>query len=347
MRPNGVAPSRTFTLFQQLPCELRLQIWQDALPDAEGSAVYFFRDWKWNPAEAPDNDDHHHHQPRPVLETDTELGEDIVNPHVPVDGLAHVCVNHEARSVALKWAARHGLAALQLHERAWDEPHDAGGRVVVRPWQPRRRGDAVYVGMDRWDDFCRRPCTFPFDGQAAVYYGTVDCGYYAWSSATSGLFARPAPHSVAIRTLALPAAAAGVAARALAGLLHCLPNLRRLQLVYGPLPQPHEREDEPLVPRRWTLADAHAMTDGVRPFYYYADDAPMGGGGGGGGGRYAPREGEAPLRGRALLEHVQQVERILLSEVKRCEVESEARDAVEGEDRLPFTLEAVVFVRGH
>lgn len=334
MRRQGLAPSPSFTLFRQLPCELRLKIWQDSLPATETNAVYFFRDWKWKPhAPVP-------HTPQPLLETDDELGEDVVNPHVPIY-LPQICVNHEAREVALKWAKKHNLT-LQLHERAWDEDRDAGGQVVVRPWQPA--SDAVYVGSDKWDEFCQRPCTFPFDGQAAVYYGTVDCGYAALNGAPSpssvssatGLFERPAPRQhVAIRTLAVPAA--DVRGRELAGLLHCLPNLEKLQLVYGPLPQPHEREEEPLVPRRWGLASA--PYDGVKPFYY--TDAPHGGG------RYAAREEEAPLQGTELLKHVDDVEKMLLREVKQCEVESEARDAVEGDDRLPFTLEAVVFARGH
>ncbi|TQV94975.1 hypothetical protein V2A60_009947 [Cordyceps javanica] len=367
MRPNGVAPSPTFTLFRQLPCELRLKIWHDSLPATEGSAVYFFRDWKWKPEDPTRG---RGGAASPILETDDDLGEDVVHPHVPVH-LPQISVSYEARQVALRWAARHGLD-LRIHERAWDEEHDAGGRIVVRPWQPRR-GDAVYVCRDRWDDFCRRPCTFPFDGQAAVYYGTADCGYAAASS-SSCIFGRPAPRSVEIRTLAVPIAVAVAAvdqgkqeddegddeeegrdeeeeeeavapfARALAGLLHCLPNLTRLQLVYGPVPQPYEREDEALVPRRWALESAHEASDsgvrgggGVRPFYY--TDAPRGGG------RYAAREGETPLRGEALQRHVEDVERALLREVKRCEVESEARDAVEGNDRLPFTLEAVVFAR--
>ncbi|KAM3478129.1 hypothetical protein MY8738_006114 [Beauveria namnaoensis] len=346
MRRNGLAPSPSFTLFSQLPCELRLQIWHDALPACEGSAVYFYRDWKWEPSIPSPSSPR-----RPILETDAELACDVVHPHVPVHHLPHVSVCYEAREVALQWAARHGLS-LQLHERAWDEEHDAGGRVVVRPWHPGR-GDTVYVGRERWDDFCQRPCTFPFDGAAAVYYGTVDGGYAAMpapstsSSSSSaaagggggggggGLFARPTPRSVEIRALAVPAT--DVPVRALAGLLHCLPNLARLQLVYGALPQPHEREDEALVPRRWTLVSAHhCEAGGVRPWRY--TDAPMGGG------RYAPCE-EAPLEGEALRRHVDEVERSLLREVKRCEVESEARDAVEGDDSLPFTLEAVVLVR--
>ncbi|OAA51386.1 hypothetical protein BBO_01333 [Beauveria brongniartii RCEF 3172] len=235
MRRNGLAPSPSFTLFSQLPCELRLQIWHDSLPASEGSAVYFFRDWKWEPSIPSPS-------PRPILETDAELACDVVHPHVPVHHLPHVSVCYEAREVALQWAARHGLS-LQLHERAWDEEHDAGGRVVVRPWHPGR-GDTVY---------------------------------------------------------------------------------------------PHEREDEALVPRRWTLVSAaHHEAGGVRPWRY--TDAPMGGG------RYAPGE-EAPLEGEALRRHVDEVEKSLLREVKRCEVESEARDAVEGDDSLPFTLEAVVLVR--
>ncbi|KAM3554860.1 hypothetical protein MY1884_005914 [Beauveria asiatica] len=337
-RRNGLAPSPSFTLFRQLPCELRLQIWHDSLPASEGSAVYFFRDWKWEPSVPPPS-------PRPILEADAELACDVVRPHVPVRHLPHASVCCEAREVALQWAARRGLS-LQLHERAWDEEHDAGGRVVVRPWHPGR-GDSVYAGRDRWDDFCRRPCTFPFDGAAAVYYGTVDGGYAALPAPAAaggcggGLFARPTPRSVEIRALAVPAA--DVPARALAGLLHCLPNLARLQLVYGALPQPHEREDKALVPRRWTLVSAHGEAGGgggggVRPWRY--TDAPMGGGGG----WYAPGE-EAPLEGEALRRHVDEVEKSLLREVKRCEVESEARDAVEGNDSLPFTLEAVVLVR--
>ncbi|KAJ6785510.1 hypothetical protein PWT90_10584 [Aphanocladium album] len=339
MRRNGLAPSPSFTLFSKLPCELRLQIWQDSLPESETNAVYFFRDWKWKP-HTPSiiSSSSSSTPPTPLIETDNELGEDVVNPHVPIY-LPQVSVNHEAREVALKWAARNNLS-VQLHERAWDEDEDAGGRIVTRPWEPRR--DAVYVGSDKWDEFCQRACTFPFDGQAAVYYGTVDCGYASLNGASptspsSSLFGRPTPRSVEIRTLAVPAA--DVRGRELAGLLHCLPNLETLQLVYGKLPQPHEREEEPLVPRRWTLASAHDEADGgVRPFYY--TDAPMGGG------RYAPRD-EEPLRGETLLKHVDDVEKMLLREVKQCEVESEARDAVEGDDSLPFTLEAVVMVRGH
>lgn len=331
-RHRDTTPS--FTLFSQLPCELRLKIWQDSLPASESNAVYFFRDWKWKPhtpsrpLTSP---------PAPLLEEDADLEADIINPHVPIT-LPQIHVNHEARQVAVKWAQRHNLH-IQIHERAWDEDYDAGGRIVIRPWQPAQ--DAVYVGSDRWDEFCQRPCTFPFDGRAAVLYGTVDCGYDALSGSSPttsspswSLFSRPSPRSVEIRSLAVPAADAR--GGQLAGLLHCLPNLEVLKLVYGPLPQPHEREDEALVPRRWALEDADGK-DGVRPFYY--TDAPMGGG------RYAAREGEEVLRGATLRAHVQGVERMLLREVKRCEVESEAREMVEEEDKLPFRVEAVVFAR--
>lgn len=332
MHRNGRSKPPTFTLFNQLPCELRLKIWEDSLPESEGNAVYFFRDWKWNP-HTPATD-----SPSPLIEEDDELNEDIINPHVPIS-LPQVLVNHEAREVALRWAEKNNIT-LSIHERAWDEDHDAGGRIVTRSWQPKQ--DAVYISSDKWDEFFERPCTFPFDGDAAVLYGTVDCGYSSLSDAPStsfpsSVFGRPDPRTVQIRTLAVPAA--DVRGRQLAGLLHCMPNLERLKLVYGQLPQPHEREEEPLVPRRWALENAHEVAEGVRPYYY--TDAPRGGG------RYAAREEEAPLEGTSLLEHVHEVERMLLRELKQCEVESEARDAVEQDDSLPFLLEAVVFSREH
>ncbi|KAK7744642.1 hypothetical protein SLS53_003529 [Cytospora paraplurivora] len=129
-----------FTLFPDLPLELRIQIWQDALPDTIGPGLYSYRPGCW--------------EPRLLTESDYNYtpGDDsmnwALNFHYDRLGsarlnIALVLVNREARDVALDWAARQDVEIRQTGD----------SQVLIRHFDPER--DCMYVSLDDWDAFQR------------------------------------------------------------------------------------------------------------------------------------------------------------------------------------------------
>ncbi|ROV96077.1 hypothetical protein VPNG_09168 [Cytospora leucostoma] len=151
-----------FTLFSNLPPELRIQIWQDALPDTIGPGLYRYRPGCW--------------EPRHITESDYNYtpGDDRSNWEINFryDRLgsarfnnALVSVNREARDVALDWAAKRDVEIRQAGD----------SHVLLRHFDPER--DCMYVSPDDWDAFLTEeievPWEFNLDQQDRSYH--IEC----------------------------------------------------------------------------------------------------------------------------------------------------------------------------
>lgn len=114
----------TFSRFPQLPTELRLQIWEAALPTPTNPTLVPFRPGLW-----------HFDGPK-IL----RFRHDLLDVHIPVP-LVHV--SHEARNVALAWARIHGF---QHPSRVGQ----SGNPGFSRPFD--RSTDAVYLGPGQLEE---------------------------------------------------------------------------------------------------------------------------------------------------------------------------------------------------
>lgn len=134
----------TFPLFTSLPRELRDQIWRDALPEKLGPALSFYKKGCWCPRRLSEFDEGY----------DPENDENNLNfefRHDLLDDIQFemplIYVNREARDLAFAWVREKGI---------WMRPReDRQYPVFVRPFDPMR--DALYVALDKWDDFLREP----------------------------------------------------------------------------------------------------------------------------------------------------------------------------------------------
>lgn len=113
-----------FHLFPQLPPELRIQIWRDALPSKIGPALYPYTSSSWR---------------RDPATGDVQLKLGDARFDVPL-----ASVNLEARGVALAWAAKQNIKV-----RAVEGKHSCP--VLARPFHPEL--DAIYVSEANWDHF--------------------------------------------------------------------------------------------------------------------------------------------------------------------------------------------------
>lgn len=139
----------TFPLFPDLPPELRIQIWQDALP-AIGPALYPYKLGCWEPGLRTESD------------WDYTPGRDDQNwllefRHDRLGGarldIALVSVNTEARDVALAWAAAQGIEVVR--------GGGGGAPVLLRNFDPER--DAMYVPPADWPRFLAEEPELPFE----------------------------------------------------------------------------------------------------------------------------------------------------------------------------------------
>ena len=134
----------TFPLFSSFPQELRDQIWRDAMPDKVGPALHFYRKGCWCPRRLskpdegydPENDENNLN-----FEFRHDLLDDIIF-EIPL-----VLVNHEARGVALAWIREQSI---EIRPR-----EDGKYPVFVHLFDPMC--DALYIALDKWDDFLCEP----------------------------------------------------------------------------------------------------------------------------------------------------------------------------------------------
>ncbi|RTE80615.1 hypothetical protein BHE90_004846 [Fusarium euwallaceae] len=142
--------SPSFTLFPNLPPELRTRIWQHALP-VIGPAICRYRKGLWHPRYLQPGDEGYH----PDLEDkiDLEFRPDLVI-QIPVE-LPLILVNSEARHVALEWARQHGIKI----------PPQGDGHTCMRPFDPQR--DTIYVETSQIEDFYNAPWERMFEDDLA------------------------------------------------------------------------------------------------------------------------------------------------------------------------------------
>lgn len=139
----AAANSSTFPHFPSLPPELRNQIWRDALPDKDGPALFFYRTGCWCPRRLSASDEGYDADAEPNLNLEFRHGLlDHVHVEVPL-----VFVNREARGIALEWVCEQGIE-MRFRE-------DRQCHVFARPFDLMQ--DALYVALDKWDEFCREP----------------------------------------------------------------------------------------------------------------------------------------------------------------------------------------------
>lgn len=136
--------SSTFPLFTSLPGELRDQIWRDALPDKVGPALSFYKEGCWcfrRLSESDEGYDIENNENNLNFEFRHDLLDDI-RFEIPL-----VYVNREARDLAFAWIREQGIEIRPRRNRPYP--------VFVRPFNPMR--DALYVALDKWDDFLCEP----------------------------------------------------------------------------------------------------------------------------------------------------------------------------------------------
>ncbi|EEU45677.1 uncharacterized protein NECHADRAFT_80806 [Fusarium vanettenii 77-13-4] len=137
--------SPSFTLFPKLPPELRIQIWEHALP-VIGPALCRHREGLWHPREIqPGDKDYSQHLPNVCVDFRPEWMIQILVDHLPL-----ILVNHEAHLVALKWAREHGIR----------RSPQANDDTFVRPFNPQH--DIIYVEVNQITDFdraCQNQCS--------------------------------------------------------------------------------------------------------------------------------------------------------------------------------------------
>ncbi|KAI1636084.1 hypothetical protein F4809DRAFT_406293 [Biscogniauxia mediterranea] len=140
----------TFPLFSNLPPELRNHIWRDALPNRVGPALCFYRKGLWRPRRLTATDEGYDPE-NDELNLLFEFRYDLLDGaqvEVPL-----LLVNREARSVALPWVREQGIAIRPCG--------DGQDPTFVRPFSLTR--DALYVPVEKWDEFIAEPLERPFE----------------------------------------------------------------------------------------------------------------------------------------------------------------------------------------
>ncbi|RAL10671.1 2EXR domain-containing protein, partial [Aspergillus homomorphus CBS 101889] len=113
--------------FSRLPTELRLMIWEAALPDTTGKHLYFWRNHVWR-------------KPRWKLQTDPTTNQEYVKFEFDSRSFGYLevevppfLVNREAHAVALRWIEKQPKIEIRFNTatmsfsfiRLFDPNHDA------------------------------------------------------------------------------------------------------------------------------------------------------------------------------------------------------------------------------
>ncbi|KAK7433058.1 hypothetical protein QQZ08_000531 [Neonectria magnoliae] len=129
-----------FTLFSELPPELRNRIWREVLPEQDGPALYPFRTGCWRPRHLSASDEGYdaHAGDNVILKFHYDLlkGGEV---DVPL-----FFVSREARSIALGWLREQNI---RVH-------FDKDGQCfsLTRPFDSMR--DTLYIADSEFSDFC-------------------------------------------------------------------------------------------------------------------------------------------------------------------------------------------------
>ncbi|KAM0292359.1 hypothetical protein ACHAO9_003337 [Fusarium lateritium] len=135
-----------FTIFMDLPLELRLEIWQYALPTVDLPGLAIYKKGCWQPRFLTPSDwDYYEGDPDNIrFEFRYELLP--VSLEVPM-----MFVNHEARNVALSWLQRSGIR-MRCNN---------GQSYFQRPMN--HNIDALYLPIDKLEEFDTEPSDRQFE----------------------------------------------------------------------------------------------------------------------------------------------------------------------------------------
>ncbi|KAE8307037.1 hypothetical protein BDV41DRAFT_71960 [Aspergillus transmontanensis] len=134
-----------FTLFPNLPPELRNHIWRDTLPDKVRQALYLYKRGCWHSRRLTQDEKGYDHN-NDKCNWCHVWRHDLLDPiqlEVPL-----LFVNSEARGIALAWIQEQGLK-MSFYE-------DGQAPTAIRPFDPEH--DTLYISLDTWRDFSNEPC---------------------------------------------------------------------------------------------------------------------------------------------------------------------------------------------
>ncbi|CAH0046445.1 unnamed protein product [Clonostachys solani] len=139
-----MASDPEFTVFRNLPSEIRIKIWKDALPGRDWvfePLIFPFQRGCWKietkvtPSERED-------VPEPFIESFWKFDDSLLDkPQCKVNIGA---VNREARDVAIAWVRTLG-----------GSPNNTLNPVFIRPFVGS--SDGLYVSADQWEGFANEP----------------------------------------------------------------------------------------------------------------------------------------------------------------------------------------------
>lgn len=135
--------------FSTLPPELRSQVWRDALPESFNPTFFIYKKGCW--------------QPRYILESDEDYdaenfyGIHMIYRHDFLDrveaDMPMFFVNREARGIVRGWLSQQGIEV--CFRKGAAQP------AFLRHFNPLR--DAVYVPVEKYNEFCNEPLLRPFE----------------------------------------------------------------------------------------------------------------------------------------------------------------------------------------
>ncbi|OJJ97925.1 hypothetical protein ASPACDRAFT_45224 [Aspergillus aculeatus ATCC 16872] len=139
----------SFLKFPKLPAELRLKIWEEALPELIEQPLYFYSQRKTTHAyDTPEDDS----SLAAVVPQNIDVQHGQVRPRTVE--LPHLFVNWEARGTALCWVDKQDAEKLASWMRPKQSPyhhHHHHHHILVRPFCPET--DTLYVPAELWDEF--------------------------------------------------------------------------------------------------------------------------------------------------------------------------------------------------
>ncbi|RAH72178.1 2EXR domain-containing protein [Aspergillus aculeatinus CBS 121060] len=140
-----MATRSSFRKFPKLPAELRLKIWEEALPELIEQPLYFYSQRQRQTTHAYDT-------LAAVVPQSIDVQHGQVRPRTVE--LPHLFVNWEARGTALCWVGKQDAETLSSWMRPKQSPshhHHHHHHILVRPFSPET--DTLYVSAELWDGF--------------------------------------------------------------------------------------------------------------------------------------------------------------------------------------------------
>lgn len=137
--------SSMFSLFSDLPPELRDQIWRDALPEKLGPGLYFYKKGCWRPRRLTASDVGYD-PVRDDLNLVFEFRHDLLDATQFEMPLAYV--NREARGIALAWIREQDMAIRPRDDKPLYP-------IYRRSFDPMR--DALYIPLEEWENCLAEP----------------------------------------------------------------------------------------------------------------------------------------------------------------------------------------------